>query len=173
MKRNSNHLADAIAEFLAWSAQVDVDEQSAHIHQKWWANKATYRRRRSADATFREKDFPRQRDNIVDLFKERRRIKDEIERSGNYDIRGKVLKLALNSIYPTLSQSVGPEGRAAAVANPYYAAATTAYCHLEVALLDPHAIAFFATDGIEAAARLAGRIRLLADRLAALGSITR
>ena len=96
-----------------------------------------------------------------------------MERSGNYDIRERAIKLALNSIYGKLAQSVGSEGMAPAVANPYYAAATTAYCHLEVALLDPHAIAFFATDGIEAAARLAGRIRLLADRLAALGSITR
>ena len=88
-------------------------------------------------------------DFIVDLFEERRRIKDEIERSGKYDIREKTIKLALNSIYGKLAQSVGPEGRAPAVANPYYAAATTAYCQrrlLEAALLDPHAIVFFATD---------------------------
>jgi hypothetical protein len=84
-------------------------------------------------------------DFVLDRYEERRRIKDEIERSGNYDIREKAIKLALNSIYGKLAQSVGREGWAPAVANPYYAAATTAYCQrrlLEAALLDPHAIFF-------------------------------
>jgi hypothetical protein len=42
--------------------QVDVDEQSAHVHQKWLASKAAYRRRRSADDAFREKERKRARD---------------------------------------------------------------------------------------------------------------
>jgi DNA polymerase elongation subunit (family B) len=67
-------------------------------------------------------------DFVGHLFEERKRIKDEIERSGNYDIREKTIKLSLNSIYGKLAQSVGREGWAPEVANPYYAAATTAYC---------------------------------------------
>jgi hypothetical protein len=43
---------------------------------------------------------------LVDLYEERRRIKDEIERSGNYDIREKTIKLSTNSIYGKLAQSV-------------------------------------------------------------------
>jgi hypothetical protein len=100
---------------------------------------------------------------VVDLFGERRRIKEEIERSGKYDIREKALKLALNSVYGKLAQSVGREGWAPAVANPYYAAATTAYCQrrvLEAALLDPHAIVFFATDGIVSTRELQGLPRV-------------
>ena len=102
-------------------------------------------------------------DFIVDLFEERRRIKDEIERSGEYDIREKAIKLALNSIYGKLAQSVGPEGRAPAVANPYYAAATTPSCQrrlLEAALLDPDAVVFFATDGIVSTRELQGLSRV-------------
>ena len=49
------------------------------------------------------------------------------------------------------------------VANPYYAAATTAYCRrrlIEAALLDPHAIVFFATDGIVSTRPLEGLARV-------------
>jgi hypothetical protein len=102
-------------------------------------------------------------DFVLGQFEMRRRIKDEIERSGNYDIREKALKLSLNSIYGKLAQSVGREGKAPAVANPYYAAATTAYCQrrlLKAALLDPHAIVFFATDGIVSTRELQGLSRV-------------
>jgi hypothetical protein len=96
---------------------------------------------------------------IRERFEERRRIKHEIERTGKYDIREKVIKLSINSVYGKLAQSVGREGEAPSVANPYYAAATTAYCRrrlLEAALLDPHAMVFFATDGIVSTLRLSG-----------------
>jgi hypothetical protein len=46
-------------------------------------------------------------DFVLDRFEERRRIKDESERSGKYDIREKAIKLSLNSIYGKLAQSVG------------------------------------------------------------------
>jgi hypothetical protein len=88
---------------------------------------------------------------VRDLFLKRRAIKEEADRAGRYDIREKAIKLSLNSIYGKLAQSVGGDGEAPTVANPYYAAATTAYCRrrlIEAALLDPHAIVFFATDGI-------------------------
>ena len=65
---------------------------------------------------------------VRDLFLKRRQIKDEADRVGRYDIREKTIKLALNSIYGKLAQSVGGDGKAPSVANPYYAAATTAYC---------------------------------------------
>ena len=100
---------------------------------------------------------------IRDLFMKRRQIKDKADRTGRYDIREKTIKLALNSIYGKLAQSVGGDGKAPTVANPYYAAATTAYCRrrlIEAALLDPHAIVFFATDGIVSTRPLIGLARV-------------
>ena len=100
---------------------------------------------------------------VRDLFIERRQIKNAAERSGSYDIREKTIKLSLNSIYGKLAQSVGGEGKAPSVANPYYAAATTAYCRrrlIEAALIDPHAIVFFATDGIASTRPLDGLARV-------------
>jgi hypothetical protein len=47
-------------------------------------------------------------DFVVDLFEERRRIKDEIERSGNYDIREETIKRSLNSIYGKLAAGFRP-----------------------------------------------------------------
>ena len=100
---------------------------------------------------------------VRDLFLNRRQIKDEADRIGRYDIREKTIKLALNSIYGKLAQSVGGDGKAPSVANPYYAAATTAYCRrqlVEAALLDPHSIVFFATDGIVSTRSLIGLARV-------------
>ena len=100
---------------------------------------------------------------VRDLFLKRRKIKERSERAGRYDIREKAIKLALNSIYGKLAQSVGGDGEAPAVANPYYAAATTAYCRrrlIEAALIDPHAIVFFATDGIVSTRELHGLARV-------------
>jgi hypothetical protein len=65
---------------------------------------------------------------IGELYSRRRRIKDEIERTGNYNIREKTTRLPYTCVYGKLAQSVGPKGKAPSVANPYYAAATTAYC---------------------------------------------
>lgn len=65
----------------------------------------------------------------------------------------KVIKLILNSVYGKLAQFVGSSNKVPNCANPYYAAAITAYCRrrlLEAALIDPTAIVFFATDGIMA-----------------------
>jgi hypothetical protein len=98
-----------------------------------------------------------------ELYRKRRRIKDEIERTGNYDIREKALKLSYTSVYGKLAQSVGPKGKAPPVANPYYAAATTACCRrrlLEAALFDPHAIIFFAADCIVSTRPLTGLARV-------------
>jgi hypothetical protein len=100
---------------------------------------------------------------IEELYRRRRRIKDEIEHTGNYDIREKAIKLSYTSVYGKLAQSVGLKGKAPRVANPYYAAAITAYCArrlIEAALLDPHAIVFFATDGIVSTRPLAGLARV-------------
>jgi hypothetical protein len=102
-------------------------------------------------------------DLIRDRFVERRRIKEAADHAGRYDIREKAIKLSLNSIYGKLAQSVGGDGEAPTVANPYYAAATTAYCRrrlIEAALLDPHAIVFFATDGIVSTRPLEGLARV-------------
>ena len=107
-------------------------------------------------------------DFVRDLFVERRQIKEAADRTGRYDIREKTIKLSLNSIYGKLAQSVGGDGAAPSVANPYYAAATTAYCRrrlIEAALIDPHAIVFFATDGIVSTRPLKGleRVRKKGD----------
>jgi hypothetical protein len=102
-------------------------------------------------------------DFIADHFVERRQIKETAERTGRYDIREKTIKLSLNSIYGKLAQSVGGDGEAPSVANPYYAAATTASCRrrlVEAALIDPHAIVFFATDGIVSTRPLNGLARV-------------
>ena len=98
-------------------------------------------------------------DFVRDRFVERRQIKEAADHAGRYDIREKAIKLSLNSIYGKLAQSVGGDGKAPSVANPYYAAATTAYCRrrlIEAALIDPHAIVFFATDGIVSTRPLSG-----------------
>jgi hypothetical protein len=47
---------------------------------------------------------------IRDRFLERRRIQEQSERAGKYDIREKAIKLPLNSIYGKLAQSVGTKG---------------------------------------------------------------
>ena len=102
-------------------------------------------------------------DFVRDRFVERRQIKEAADRAGRYDIREKAIKLSLNSIYGKLAQSVGGDGDAPSVANPYYAAATTAYCRrrlIEAALIDPHAIVFFATDGIVSTRPLDGLARV-------------
>ena len=102
-------------------------------------------------------------DFVRDRFVERRQIKEAADRAGRYDIREKAIKLSLNSIYGKLAQSVGGDGEAPSVANPYYAAATTAYCRrrlIEAALIDPHAIVFFATDGIVSTRPLDGLARV-------------
>jgi hypothetical protein len=51
-------------------------------------------------------------------------------------------------------------------ANPYYAAATTAYCRrriMEAACLDPHSVIFFATDGIVSTNPIGGLPRAKAE----------
>ena len=58
-------------------------------------------------------------DFVRDLFVQRRQIKEAADRAGRYDIREKVIKLSLNSIYGKLAQSVGGDGEAPTVANPY------------------------------------------------------
>jgi hypothetical protein len=100
---------------------------------------------------------------VRDSFVERRQIKEAADRTGRYDIREKTIKLSLNSIYGKLAQSVGGDGEAPSVANPYYAAATTAYCRrrlIEAALIDPHAIVFFATDCVVSTRPLTGLARV-------------
>jgi hypothetical protein len=109
------------------------------------------------------RDNERPFDFVRDRFVERRKIKEAADRAGRYDIREKAIKLSLNSIYGKLAQSVGGDGEAPSVANPYYAAATTAYCRrrlIEAALIDPHAIVFFATDGIVSTRPLNGLARV-------------
>jgi hypothetical protein len=74
----------------------------------------------------------------------------EAEIPYEYDITEKVLKLILNSVYGKLAQFVGSSNKVPNCANPYYGAAITAYCRrrlIELAMTDPSAIIFFATDG--------------------------
>lgn len=88
---------------------------------------------------------------LQELYSRRKAIKEESERTGIYNPMEIVLKLIINSVYGKLAQFVGSAGKVPKTANPYYAAATTAYCRrrlIEAALIDPHAIIFFATDGV-------------------------
>jgi hypothetical protein len=67
------------------------------------------------------------------------------------DIIEKNIKLTINALYGKTAQSVGSRNGPPSSACPYYAAATTAYCRarlLRFAILDPHAIVSFMTDGI-------------------------
>ena len=67
------------------------------------------------------------------------------------DVRGVILKLAINSIYGKLAQSVGRKGDPPAFASPWMAAAITAGTRrklIEAALTAPDSIVCFATDGI-------------------------
>ncbi len=82
---------------------------------------------------------------------------------GPYEIREKIIKLVLNSLYGKFAQAVGERGKTPRDANPYYAAAITANCRrrlMEAALLNPHEIVFFATDGIVSTGELVGLARV-------------
>jgi hypothetical protein len=73
------------------------------------------------------------------------------------DVRAVILKLALNSIYGKLAQSVGRKGHPPAFASPWMAAAITAGIRrklIEAALTAPDSIVCFATDGIVSTTRL-------------------
>lgn len=88
---------------------------------------------------------------IRDYYDQRRAIKDDAARTGVYDPLEIVIKLFINSVYGKLAQFIGEKGKIPKTANPYYAAAITAYGRrrlCEAALVDPHAIVFFATDGV-------------------------
>jgi hypothetical protein len=87
---------------------------------------------------------------ILKYYGQRREIKDEAARTGIYNPMEIVIKLVINSVYGKLAQFVGEKGKVPKTANPYYAAAITAYGRrrlCEAALIDPHAGVFFATDG--------------------------
>ena len=106
---------------------------------------------------------PRPFEFVRELYNRRRNIKAEAARAGKYDIREKILKLVINSIYGKLAQTVGDRGKLPSSANPFYALAITAYCRrrlMEAALLNPRAIAFFATDGILSIGELSGLERV-------------
>jgi DNA polymerase type B, organellar and viral len=73
------------------------------------------------------------------------------------DVRGVILKLAINSIYGKLTQSVGRKGEPPAFASPWMAAAITAGTRrrlIEAALTAPDSIVCFAVDGIISRTRL-------------------
>jgi hypothetical protein len=67
------------------------------------------------------------------------------------DMRGKVIKLGINSVYGKFAQRVGKRGEPPAYGSLWYAAAITAGTRrklLEAALCDPSAIIAFATDAV-------------------------
>jgi hypothetical protein len=89
-----------------------------------------------------------------------------------------VIKLFINSLYGKLAQFVGEKGKIPKTANPYYAAAITAYGRrrlCEAALIDHFAIIFFSTDGIVAGEALHGfdggleRVKVEGKDIIALG----
>lgn len=100
---------------------------------------------------------------VRDYYDQRRAIKNEMERTGVYDPMEMVIKLIINSLYGKLAQFVGTRGKIPKTANPYFAAAITAYGRrrlCEAGLIDPHAITFFATDGIVSTRPLTGLDRV-------------
>jgi hypothetical protein len=112
---------------------------------------------------------------IVRLFEMRLAAKDAERATGIYDIVEKTIKLTLNSLYGKTCQSVGgDDGKAPACVCPYYAAAITANCRsrlLRAALIDPHAIVSFMTDGLVSTRELVGlpRVKVKDKERVALG----
>jgi len=108
---------------------------------------------------------------IRELYTLRQKIKQQIEETGQYDIMEKVIKLLLNSLYGKMAQGIGrPEAtakdpaRLPTTANPFYAMAITASCRrrvVEAACLNPHAVVFFATDGLVTTEELKGLPRVV------------
>ncbi len=97
------------------------------------------------------------------LYDERKRIQEEAEAKGVPDIREQAIKLPINAGYGQLARSVGDSGKVPAFANPWYAAAATAYTRrrlIEAAMIDPQAVVFFATDGIVSLNELRGLQRV-------------
>lgn len=95
---------------------------------------------------------------LRDLYDERRVIVEKAERSGDYDLTEKVIKLGINSVYGKTAQSVGSVDRPPGTACPWYAAAITAGTRaqlLRAALrTNRSGIVAFQTDGVVASARL-------------------
>jgi hypothetical protein len=97
---------------------------------------------------------------LQEIYRQRMQYK----RAEPYDAREKYYKLPPNSLYGKMAQRIGgsetEDGRKPpSTANPYYAAAITANCRrrlVEAALLDPHAVVAFMTDGIVTTRRLEG-----------------
>jgi hypothetical protein len=97
------------------------------------------------------KDDVEAKNKEIDRVNKERKAKGEAELPYEYDITEKVLKLILNSVYGKLAQFVGSSNKVPNCANPYYAAAITAYCRrrlIELAMTDPSAVIFKATDGL-------------------------
>jgi hypothetical protein len=66
-------------------------------------------------------------------------------------VRGQVVKLGINSVFGKMAQAVGTFQRVPKYANPWFAAAITAWTRAQLvraAVSDPDAIVMFATDGI-------------------------
>ena len=99
---------------------------------------------------------------VPELYLERKKLKD------NGDITEKNYKLTYNSIYGKTVQGVGEPGEVPSCACPYYGAATTAYCRarlLRAALIDPHAIVSFMTDGIVSTRELKSLERVKPEKI--------
>jgi hypothetical protein len=93
------------------------------------------------------------------FYKERKNIKQ----NNPFDMREKTIKLTLNSFYGQFARYVGEAGKVPAAAEPWYAAAITSATRrrlMEAGLIDPHAIVFFATDGIVSTRELSGLSRV-------------
>jgi hypothetical protein len=75
----------------------------------------------------------------------------EIVSKNKLDVRGQVIKLAINSVYGKFAQRVGQLGQPPANGCLWYAAAITAGTRrklMEAALNDPKAVIAFATDAV-------------------------
>ena len=75
----------------------------------------------------------------------------EIVSKNKLDVRGQVIKLAINSVYGKFAQRVGQLGQPPSYGCLWYAAAITAGTRrklMEAALNDPKAVIAFATDAV-------------------------
>jgi hypothetical protein len=131
----------------SWVLREAIPRAAPRLTECSLCDKDLYAKRRAI------KDDIEAKNKEIERANKERKARGEAELPYEYDITEKVLKLILNSVYGKLAQFVGSSNKVPNCANPYYAAAITAYCRrrlLEAALIDPSAIVFFATDGIMA-----------------------
>jgi hypothetical protein len=133
---NGYYMRDEVVAAFAWRAALSPDNGRIETPYLW---------------RFIPADDARPFHFLRELFDYRADLVRHAKETGQPDIREKVVKLGINSVYGKLAQRIGGGGHAPAHASPWHAAAITAWTRAQLihaAISDPTAIVMFATDGI-------------------------